>query len=159
MGRKQFEQVVAQASREKLKIYTRDVTTNLAAATGEEILIYSNPGTIAEVVGMRLYNVAPVGAASGNHYIYLGYKTGVSNNIDLMLISSVFGTGIQFVNSYVSMGTGTPTDIGAQGDIVRKIRFDDVTPLRIFYDNQTNVGTGTARRFIFITYIEREVRA
>jgi hypothetical protein len=159
MGRKQFEQIVAQASREKLKTYTRDVTTNLATLTGEEVLIYSSPGTIAQVVGMRLYNVAPVGAASGNHYIYVSYKTGVSNNIDLLNIASTFNTGIQLVNSAVTIGTPSPTDVAAQGELIRSIMFDDVTPLRIFYDNQTNVGTGTARRFIFITYIEREVRA
>jgi hypothetical protein len=159
MGRKQFEQVVAQASREKLVTFGRDVTTNLATLTGEETLLYSSPGTIAEVVGIRFYANLPVGAASGSHLWTMCYKTGIGNNIDLINIASAFNVVAQLNNSHVINGTGVPADQAAQATIIKGLKFDSVTPLRIFYDNQTNVGTGTARRFIYVTYIEREVRA
>jgi hypothetical protein len=159
MGRKQFETVVAQASREKLVQYGRDVTTSLNASTGEEILLYSSPGTIAELVGIRYYADKPVGAASGSHAWQLSYKTGISNNIDLLYITEVFSAAVQFNNNFAINGTGSPTDLASQGQIVEGLKFDSVTPLRIFYNNLSNVATGTARRFIYATYIEREVRA
>ena len=52
MGRKQFEQVVAQASREQLKQYDHETNTVIPANGGiEEILVYASPSNIARIVG------------------------------------------------------------------------------------------------------------
>jgi hypothetical protein len=157
MGRKQFESVVAQASREKLKLYTRDVTTpSIGIGALEQILIYSSPGTIAEVVGIRLYAAAPIGAASGTHNWYIGYKTGLSSNLDVLLLTGAFGAVAQYNYGSMANGTGLSPAAGLNG---ASLRFDDATPLMINYENLSNVVSGAARRFIFVTYVEREVRA
>lgn len=156
MGRKQFEQVVAQASREKLRLFTYDVTTSVAAGSGEETLIYSSPGTIASVVGIRFFADIPPTGVSGNHFWNVGYKTGISNAVDVVLLSASFSSVAQFNYSGLANGTSLLPADGVNS--MKGISFDGVTPLRIFYNNLTNVATGTARRFIFVTYIEREVR-
>lgn len=164
MGRKQFEQVVAQASREQLKQYDHETNTVISANGGiEEILVYASPSNIAKIVGLYV-DVPPTAStgATGYQDLYFSYKvnTGSGNvNLDIAHGASGPSKNVTFQDSiWQTADSGTFPDNSTVGSVMQNVQFDSVVPFRIAYSNGTTVASNGGNRRYHITYIEREVR-
>jgi hypothetical protein len=153
MGRKQFEQIVASAPRERVVYNNLSQYTDLAAGSTQIIDIFAPDGTICE---LRLFHcntqLAP-GATSGDHYVSLttnqafgGFLYGSSNyNANL-----VFQTQDWWVADLISRPAQNRVES------IRSLIFDSTVALRIIYKNNTNAAH-TNDRYFAIMYVERTI--
>lgn len=156
MGRQQFEMTVAQLPREKLKKIVLTQSDNIAAGDNDISQILSSPNTISRVVSMFLFASAPLNATSGTHQFYLYIA---ADGPRTMIGTSAFGDAVCLDCGYWFTATDAATYPTSPIEVqaaVSTINFDDVTPLEIRYNNDTDV-VQTAGRDIVIIVIERQV--
>lgn len=160
MGRRQFEAVVAQASREYLE--TKAVTFASPVAVNElkNLLVYAPVGFIGELVAIRLEAPAVAGAASGYHQLYLAYDTGFWKAIDTLTVRGDYNNPISVQYGKVHNPapiTGTayyhPVEESAQQQAIKGMLIDDKIGLSIGYKNSANVvQNGAVEVFYTIRY-------
>lgn len=155
MGRKQFESIVATASRKSFHSDKNSPGTIVPAGGTENLDIFSPSGSVGRVVSMTAIGYAPVGATSGTHLMNIcpssggaAFTQGESNYID----DVNFG-----VNSWVTATSiARPSDESAVVTALQNVMFDDVTGFRFQYTNNTDVDqTGT--RILNLNWIEEVV--
>jgi hypothetical protein len=164
MGRREFETVVAQASRESLKQTLVDETGSVPINGYREVIVYASPSTIAKIVGLQAYATAATGGTTGWHEWFFSYllpqsTPGVTSNIDLANGSSLPGSAVWFQHSHWLVADSKKFPPEGVGSIMQNAQFDSSIGFRMGYFNYTNIATPASqvRRF-YLTYVEREVR-
>jgi hypothetical protein len=166
MARKEFETVVAQASRESLVRYTNEVSTAVPASTGfEEILIYAGQNQVGKIIEVMVL-VPGMAGATGNHEVWMSYNVPnsilhVSTNVDLVMGQSTGATPIQYQFGYWYVANNQqqpPSGNILQGTNIRGAEFDSTVAFRIGYLNYSNIANTNNRKY-YVTYTQREVRA
>lgn len=154
--RKEFETIVASAPREKMKRYDLSRNTTIAAGQTEFISIYSPPGTISKVLAIVSLIPALIGVTNGgSNWLYVDYPDSI---LDLITVSGANGSEIRINNNQMVMGSNPfPTDPIVFQNTIMNITFDDSIPLRLVYQNGTDVNTGISERIYSIYAIEKTV--
>jgi hypothetical protein len=165
MARREFETVVAQASREALKQTLVDETGSVPINGYREVIVYSSPSTIGRIVGLQALAEAITGGTTGWHEWFFSYllptsQPGVTSNIDLTNGRSLPGSAVWFQHSHwITANDKIFPDNTTVGMILQNAQFDDTIGFRMGYFNYSNVATQAAqKRRFFVTYVEREVR-
>lgn len=160
MGRRQFESVVAQAPKIKVKEIPLSSSTSIPASSSEAIDVYSAAGTISTVIASYFQASPPNGAVSGSHFFKCYNASSIQGvKPEYFMAGSVYNTQVlinrnQFVNADYA---AYPASSEAQGAALRSMKFDDDMALRIFYQNSTNVIQNNGRT-AFIIVEEMETR-
>lgn len=164
MPRREFESVVAQASREKLKQYISKPSNTIPINGSEETLIYASPSNVGRIVGMVIVMPVMSAGADGDHRFFFSYLvpdiTFGQQNIDLIYGRSAPTVGISFkYNQWENASIDAfPTGSTAQAKVVDNLIFDSAIAFRMLYKLTNTVGTSSGQRQYLITYLEREVR-
>lgn len=155
MGVPEFQTVVASAPRESL--HTKDLTDNAQVAAGADQFVdfYAPSGNIGVLQSIKLLTTAPPNATSGTHFMLVsssatmgGYIKGISS-----YNQQIYWNRFEWINAD---NDKEPSDGSAAANAIKDVFFDDVTSLRIQYENDTDV-VQTNIRDIEITYLFKEI--
>lgn len=154
-GRPDFQRVTAVGVLEAVSFITADESrsTSIGAGQTEIVDIYSPAGTLSRVLNTYLDIPAPAGATSGDQVLSLSVGTS---------FPVVSGNWAYNQNPHISRYAPTnsptaynPNDLAAFGAAIRAAEFDAVSPLRITYEQRTNVAQNNTRFYKFIFRCER----
>lgn len=139
---------------ERIRGYTSADASSVAASGTDVLDVYAPAGYIAQLVSVYLNVAAPPGAASGSHLIYVGMSAD-SVLLTPLVLTSAYDGNLLLNTSEIKTATSSeaPADATAQLLAVESIVYDSERPMRIEYDNNSNVATVQARN---ISYIVRE---
>jgi hypothetical protein len=151
----EFQAIVAQAPRKKMKILSSTRSVSLAASGVENVDFYSPMGTISRVVALYIWVQAPTGATAGTNSVELLNGTSAGH---FMKGSSLYPDQVFFDYSMWMTATAVknPTTEDAIQQVVTSMYFDSVTPLRVSYTNVTNAAN-TNNRTIILTVEETQL--
>ena len=156
MARKQFEQVVAQASKIAFKRLTASDGSPVLGNGKTTIDIFGAPGCITMIKSMYFYVDPPAGATAGQHQLEILNNQGAGT---YLYGASNFGDALQWHYSKWNMATKEkqPTTEDAQIIALNNIIFDDTVSLRLEYYNFAGVTQNNVRNWIF-NCLETQVR-
>lgn len=161
MPRRQFEQVVAQASRIRVKELPFTISGTVPVGSSDVIDIYSTPGTKSKVIGMYIQCLKPPGAASGTHYFKTYNASPVVGSKPEYFLCAQQYSGDILLNrlGFLTYDNSISYPKTEEGQLMalQSQMYDDVKALRIFYYNNTNV-VQTQARTIFLLVEEMEIR-
>lgn len=154
-GNREFQQIVAAAPRDVLKIFHSAQNVNIAAGAQEIIDFYASAGCIANVVSAYIDYPPPTGATTGTHSLGLTSTQQIGGYLSA---GSNFGTGIHFnckvFETADQANSVFPSSNEGQVAALVSTYFDDTTGLRLVYTNSTDKAQ-TGYRNYGVTYIER----
>lgn len=165
MGRPQWEQIVAQAPREKLQTTVIVQSNNIVNGSGSEVVnIYAPAGYISKVVSLRVDAPACTGATSGFTECYVRFNlpyNGPDPNaggIDILGGRASYNNVLKF-NLFHWENADVlqyPPEHDTQATAIKGVEFDDTVPLQFIMSNDTN-GTLPGDRIYSVTTINRQI--
>jgi hypothetical protein len=160
MPRKEFEQVVAQASREELTVVASYKSTSLASGQNEVVQTFAPKGMIGKVIGLRI-DIPAIASAIGNHKLYIRYDIpDQSQNIDLVYVDAVATNLMVWRYGRLHYTAGYtdyfPVDETAQILLGQNLQFDSEKPFTISYNNGSDLAQ-TGERIYQFTVLLRQI--
>lgn len=164
MSRREFEQVVAQAPKMKLKsVDFSSAIGGFIINAGQTVTVdfYSLSATIGEVRTPLFFAPPPVGATTGTHVLYFSTDLGnLTWKPTYLTATATYNTNISFEAGAVQEANGFvhPNTQEAQQGSISSAVFDSTRAWRISYKNATNANQGSGNLKCSLIYVESEIR-
>lgn len=164
LGRRQFESVVAQAPKVKLKELNLSLSSSatVSAGTNASIDVFASVGTIGKVIEALIFIPGNLTATSGTHKIEVSnYPSDLFGDRPLYIkLQNAYNQGLGLKYNTFTLfdsANSNPKSEEAQMEAIKTIKFDSTKGLRFTYFNDTNV-TYADKRTITLFVEEMEAR-
>jgi hypothetical protein len=156
MGRKQFEQIVAQAPRRIVKKITVTDTTEILVSAFLDVMVYSPAGTISRTNAIDLLYPAIATAISGTHFISVYCANAIHG---VIYGSHAYNEEVKYRYGqlYGAPVEKAPNDATALYLAQRDIYFDSENALVVRFWNASNVSDGGSTKKVELWVVEEEV--